>query len=155
MPKKKYSWRSPTFMFFEKSPSWYTTIALIGLAIALFFIFFLKRYLAAAVTVLSVIVLFRLANFKPKNQEIVVDDSGITVGNKLYDWEKLLGFWFVPTNDGLFLYLKTNQRLLPNVAIPIENKNPEEIRQTLLSYLPELPSRGEEMVDRVSRLLKF
>jgi hypothetical protein len=104
---------------------------------------------------LSVIVLFRLANFKPRNQEIIIADSGITVGKKLYNWEKLLGFWFTPTKDGLLLYLKTNQRLLPNIAIPIENINPEEIRQALSVYLPELPSQGEEMVDKVSRLLKF
>lgn len=155
MANRKYSWRSPTFMFYEKSPSWYTTIVVIGLVIALFFIFFLKRYLAAVVTILSVVVLFRLARFKPKNQEITITETGVTVGKKLYNWEKLLGFWFVSTKDGLILYLKTNQRLLPNIAIPIENINPEEIRQALSAYLPELPSQGEEMVDRVSRFLKF
>ncbi|TSC90291.1 MAG: Uncharacterized protein CEN92_490 [Candidatus Berkelbacteria bacterium Licking1014_96] len=155
MAKNKYTFFAPQFMEREKAPGWYTTIAVAGLIIALFFIFFMHRYLAAVVTVLSVIVLFRYASLKAKKQEIAIDDEGIKVGKNFYPYEKLVGFWFIETQDGLLLYLKTKKRFFQNSAIPLENKDPEEIRMVISAHLPELPSQGEDILDRVGRILRF
>ncbi|MCJ7804549.1 hypothetical protein MUP35_02340, partial [Patescibacteria group bacterium] len=155
MPKNKYTFFASQFIEREKAPGWYTTIAVVGLIIALFFIFFMHRYLGAIVTVLGVLVLFRYANVKPKKREIEIYDEGIKVGKNFYAYEKLVGFWFVGTQDGLILYLKTKRRFSPSIAIPIENKNPDEIRVILSPHLPELPSQGEDMLDKVGRILRF
>jgi hypothetical protein len=155
MPKDKYKFFAPEFMEREKAPGWYTTIAVVGVIIALFFIFFMHRYLAAVVTILGVIVLFRYANIRAKKREVEISDEGVKMGGNFYPYEKLVGFWFIATNDGLVLYLKTKKRFLSNLAIPIENKNPDEIRAVLLLHLPELPSQGEDVVDRVGRILRF
>jgi hypothetical protein len=155
MPKNKYTFFASQFMEREKAPGWYTTIGIAGLAIALFFVFFMHRYLAAVVTVLGVIVLFRYANVKPKKRKIEISNEGIKVGGTFYPYEKLVGFWFIGTQDGLVLYLRTKRRFFSNIAIPIENKNPDEIRVILSPHLPELPSQGEDMIDRAGRILRF
>lgn len=155
MPKNKYTFFAPQFMEREKAPGWYTTIGIAGLVITLFFIFFLHRYLAAVVTVLSVIVLFKYSGVKAKKRAVEISPEGIKVGQSFYPFEKLVGFWFVITSDGLTLYLKTKKRFFPNLAIPLENKNPDEIRLVLAPHLPELPSQGEDLLDRIGRILKF
>lgn len=155
MPNNKYKFFAPQFMEREKAPGWYTTIAVAGVIIALFFVFFMHRYLAAVVTVLSVVVIFRYANLKAKKQEVVIDDEGVKVGKNFYPYEKLVGFWFIETQDGLLLYLKTKKRFFQNAAIPLENRNPEEIRVVISAHLPELPSQGEDIIDRMGRILRF
>lgn len=155
MKKKILSFFSPQYFTYEKAPSWYTAIGVAGFLVALFFIFFLKRYLAAIVTILGVIVLYRYANLKPKKRKIDIFEEGIVVGDKEYPYEKLAGFWFVPTNDGVYLYIKTNRRFWSNISVPLETRTPDEIRRVLSPHLPELPSQGEEMTDRLMRFLKF
>jgi len=155
MPKNKYVFFAPQFVEREKAPGWYTTIGLAGLVIAVFFIFFMHRYLAAVVTILGVIVLFRYANVKPKKREVEISDQGIKVGTIFYPYEKIVGFWFIGTQDGIVLYFQTKRRFLANIAIPLENKNPDEIRIVLAPHLPELPSQGEDMLDKVGRILRF
>ncbi len=34
-------------------------------------------------------------------------------------------------------------------------RNPEEIRLSVSAHLPELPSQGEDIIDRVGRILRF
>jgi len=155
MPKTKYTFYSPQFMEREKAPGWYTTIGITGLIITLFFIFFLHRYLAAVVTILGVIVLFKYANVKAKHQAIEITQEGITIAKNFHPYEKLAGFWFIGTEDGPTLYLESKKRFLPNLSIPLENKNPEELKNVLSQHLPELPSRGEDILDRVARILRF
>lgn len=157
MPRqpRKYAWFAPQFMSFKKAPSWYTTIAIAGILVALFFIFFLHRYLAAVVTILGVIVLFRYSRTEPQKNKITINNKGIKVGSRFYLYEELVGFYFAPTNDGIYLYLKSNKRLSFNTPVLIENKDPNEIRATLAPHLPELPSQGEELIDKVSRVLRF
>jgi len=155
MPKNKFRFFVPQFTEREKAPGWYTTIGIAGLVIALFFIFFMHRYLAAVVTILSVIVLFKYAGLKPKKQEIQISDEGIKIGTIFYPYEKLVGFWFVSNDDGLLLYLKTKRRFFANIALTIENRDPDEIRIILSPHLPELTSQGEDILDRVGRIIKF
>jgi hypothetical protein len=155
MPKNKYTFYSPQFVEREKAPGWYTTIAVAGIIIAFFFIFFMHRYLAAVVTILGVFVIFRYANVKPKKREIEISDEGIKVGKIFYFYEKIVGFWFIGTQDGLILYFQTKRRFFPNIAIPLENKSPDEIRTILSAHLPELPSRGEDALDKAGRILRF
>jgi len=115
----------------------------------------MHRYLAAVVTVLGVFVIFKYANVKAKKQEIEISDDGVKIGTNFHRWEKIIGYWFTVTNDGILLYLKTKKRIFPNIAIPIETRNPDEIRLIISPHLPELPSQGEDMLDRVGRILRF
>jgi hypothetical protein len=150
----RIAWEAPAFAYYEKSWLWMGSVVLVGL-IFLGVFFYLKDYSAMAVVVAGTAVFLQQARKKPEQVQYAVDNEGIKVGDKLFNWTELKSFWLIDETGGGHLYLETTNRLLPVRTIHLANVEPSEVRARLVQHLPERTTKSEELADRILRIIKF
>ncbi len=134
---RNISWQAPSFYYNPQKRYLATTIiALLLGAVAI--LLFNKDALTAIFLILSSLMLVLYATKKPELKDILIDDSGVHVGENSFLYEQLKSFWIdYHPGQNKELSLESKKWYLPYVKVSLENKNPIEIRSWLVSFLPE------------------
>ena len=113
----------------------YATIALVVAAILV--VYFARDFLFTAVLILSAIVLNLNATRPHRRSEIAVHATGVSVDDERHHYADMKSFWidYHPNLKQLSIELKRGYA--PRIKIPLEDANPLEIRQAMVSYVPE------------------
>ena len=148
-----FSWQAPEYEHFEKHPKWYWVMGGILLAIVVYAL--VTNSILMAITFILIGMLgYIYAEREPLIIEMEINPDGIKVDNYFYDYDDVRSFWiFYEVEEGFkILSLHSKKTFLPHVHIPIGDANPIKIRETLLSYLPEI--RQElTILDRLEKLI--
>ena len=148
-----FSWQAPEYEHFEKHPKWYWVMGGILLAIVVYAL--VTNSILMAITFILIGMLgYIYAEREPRIIEMEINPDGIKVDNYFYDYDDVRSFWiFYEVEEGFkILSLHSKKTFLPHVHIPIGDANPIKIRETLLSYLPEI--RQElTILDRLEKLI--
>jgi hypothetical protein len=144
------SWEAPSFYF---NPQKRYLSLLVG-ALALGgagMLFFNRDTLTAIFLLLSSLVLMLYSGKRPEISRIRIDQTGITVGNNMYQYKDLKSFWihYDPGNMKE-LSLESRKWYIPYVKVSIENKNPLVIRSLLVNFLAE-KEHEHSLIDIISR----
>ncbi|MFO0702747.1 MAG: hypothetical protein U0514_02645 [Candidatus Andersenbacteria bacterium] len=116
----------------------------------------LHQYLGAVALTLLVVLLFVSATQRPKPITVSLYASGLTIGKQRYPWHEFVNFWILSEPPELNrLFLKRRTRVLSELAIELGDEQPLKIRDLLLPWLPEDPTREESRVDFMTRSLKL
>ncbi|MDP3795111.1 MAG: hypothetical protein Q8R13_04265, partial [bacterium] len=84
-----------------------------------------------------------------------IDGLGVTIDARSHPYETLSSFWiFYDPPHVRELSLRSKQRFLPYIRIPLADQNPVEIRRLLIQYLPERRHR-QSLVDDLARQVRF
>lgn len=150
----RIAWEAPAFAYYDKSWLWIAGVVTVGVILLGVFIY-LRDYSAMAVVVVGTLVFLQQSRKKPEQLQYVIDQAGVTVGTTTYPWSALKSFWLVTDVSGGHLYLETTNRLLPTRTIHLANVEPAEVRARLAQRLPERTTQGEELADRLLRILRF
>jgi hypothetical protein len=96
-------------------------------------------YWAMVVGILSFIFFFHPVFYDPKLMEIKINNEGITVDGKLYEWHEFDGFEIFSSHLRDYVYLVPHSRFKMGFDIPIEDffVDKEEVRKKLNIYLDE------------------
>ena len=94
------------------------------------------------------------SNDQPQLLTHTITPRGLLINNWLLSWNDVKSFWIVTVPEGNKLHLQTVKRGLPIVTIYLGKEDPELIRSALTKYLPEHPTRGEQLTDVLARLLR-
>lgn len=148
----RLAWQAPTFYFNPQKR--YLSLVVLGLmagAVAMF----VMRYdtLTAVTTALASLVLLLYSNQKPTSHQIVVDHTGIRIGDAVYRYPELRSFWihYIPGGPKE-LSLESTRWYKPYVKIQLADQNPIELRSLLISFLPE-KEHEESLADVIGRKL--
>jgi len=124
-----------------------------GATAAILFVL-LSQYTLAVIVFLASLVMVLGSSDQPQILTHTVTPKGLLINNWLLSWNDVKSFWIVGAPEGNKLYLETVKRGLPIVTVYLGKANPEVLRAELLKYLPEHPTRGEQLTDVLARLLR-
>ena len=114
---------------------------------------FQRNILAALLGVIAAVVFVLQGRRDVKGISVVVDETGLVIGNRTHGFHALKSFWITAVPGGpRELSLEFKARLLPYMKIPIGRQDPVPLRIFLSAYLPERehePSLIDELMRSV------
>ncbi len=116
---------------------------------------FFKNFLFGVFLLLAGGLTISYAYRMPRQIRFAVTSRGITIGNRVYEFEGLQSFWIF-YDPPLFkeLNLESKKTLMPRVRVPLGDLDPLRLREILLPFLRET-KHEESMIDVISKRLGF
>ena len=148
----KISWGAPSFYYNpQKKYLALVVFALVAGAAAL--LFYDRDMLLAIFLMLASLVLILYANKKPEISEIKVDQTGVSISDKVYYYRELKSFWIDYNPDGpKELSLESRKWYLPHIKVSIEKEDPVELRSLMINFVPE-KIHEQSLIDFVAKKL--
>jgi len=152
--KPAFFWQAIEFESQEKNKSWFLYLFLIAIVLCAAFIW-LKLWLAAAVTIAAAFALYSQASTSGKKKSYAIYNQGVTIDNKVYTFDQFKSFWIFPSEERIILRFEQLKRFALPIEMRIEGENADQIRLFLAKHLPEQEEKGEDIMDKVNRWIKF
>ena len=146
-------WETEEFDKHERSTVWYLGFGTI-LLLALAYTVYIGQWLLSALIVMVGVSIYLSGRIKPNKIKCLINERGVSIGDKQFGYDQLKTFWFSKTEEGIKLNLITIFRLMPVVSIKITNELEPKIREALMSVIPESKNKKEDWIDRAGRILK-
>jgi len=151
---KEFEWKALEFPKKEKNKSWFIIPALITIIIGLFALL-TENILFLIAIILAFIIFYNYANKDPKIVRFKINEKGLEIDKRLYDYDSLRSFWiFYDPPEQKEISFRSRKTLLPYIRIPLDNQSPNEIRKYLLKFLPEKRHK-ESLIDIWMRRIGF
>lgn len=150
------SWDFPTYVNPDRNKKWYFFATIIFLALLLFSIL-TANFLFALIVIIATVLMFIYHHKDEEKIEFKISIKGIDINDQHYDFSELKNFWLIYEPPAVKnLYIKTKSFTKPNLVIPLQNQDPNEVRKFLKEYLEEdLAKEGEETLQVLERILKL
>jgi len=133
------AWDAPEYHFVEKTPDWYWSLGIITVSIIVILLFF-NEVLFALFILLAAIVSGVYAGREPGLVHVELGYRGIIYGKNLYLYNELDSFWVEESHHSRII-IKSKKTLMPYIVIPIGDTHPDDVRDYLAQYLPEVEHR--------------
>jgi hypothetical protein len=93
----------------------------------------------------------------PRRIDVVITEQGVAIGERFYEFKKIRDFSLAYQPPEIkILYLDFTSPLNPLLSIPLEETDPNDVRDALLGYCRENLDRTEEtLTDRLRRVYKL
>ena len=150
-------WTFPEYARHKRSFKWYLLVSLILVSVALYS-FITGNFLFVIFLILFAVIIFSSDHRSPSKVSFDIFEDGIKIGeNKFYGWSDIKNFHLVYQPPQVKrLYIDFKNALLPDISIPLGDKNPLEVRKILKEYLEEdLERESESLIDRLNRWFKI
>lgn len=153
--KSVLSWHFPEYIQYERSKGWYIIAGSI-LIIAVLYTILTGNFLFALFLILFGLIFILQARRSPASVKFDIFESGISIGEKFYDWNDIKNFRIVyKPPETKRLYIDIKNVLLSDFSVPLEDQSPDKVRVFLKKYLKEDLDKSEEnIIDRLGRWLK-
>ncbi len=150
------TWQVDEYQRVERSTRWYL-IAGIGAVALIVYAVATANFLFAVIILMAGIVTLATSFTPPRRIDVVVTDQGVAIGPRFYEYKKIRDFSLAyQPPDVKILYLDFVSPLNPLLSVPLEDMDPNEVRDTLLAYCRENLDRTEEtLTDRLRRVYKL
>ncbi|OGL66891.1 hypothetical protein A2856_00075 [Candidatus Uhrbacteria bacterium RIFCSPHIGHO2_01_FULL_63_20] len=150
------SWEVDEYPRHERSKRWYVIAAIVGVLLIVYSIWTANFMFALIVLMLGIIIL--LSTFKePDRIAVILTTNGLVLGEAFYEYRNLKDFAIVyepPTVKNLYIDFASKWR--PLLTIPLEDTDPNRVREAMLPYLKEdLERTGETLTDVLQRVYKL
>ncbi len=149
-------WQVDEYTAHERSRTWYIVASVVGVALIVYSIATANFLFAVIILMVGVITL--LSTFKsPDRITVMITTSGVIVGDLYYDYQSIRDFSIVfEPPDVSILYLDFHSSLHPLLAVPMQDMDPNFIRDALIPFCTENFHRNEEsLTDLMKRLYKL
>lgn len=151
---KIISWEAQEFDVYKRDAKWYV-IAITVLVLAIGYTIYIQYWILTAVAVMVGVVLYLSGTLKPKQIKYKIDNTGVSIGEKLFTYDAgLKTFWFSDVDGDIKLNLISTIKLMTVITIKVPIDKKEEIRKVLLEFLPESDNKGEDWIDKINRIIK-
>ncbi len=132
------SWRTLEHAARKRQPDWYWAVGIIAISIAATSVLF-QNVLFGILVLLSAFSLMLQAAREPKVIDVSLSTDGLRLADERYEFSALESFWIDETNpEDSRLILKAKKLLTPLIVVPIADVPPDEVRNILRSFLPEV-----------------
>jgi len=149
-------WEIDEYPEHERSRRWYIITGVIGAGLIIYSLATANFLFAVIVLMFAVITL--LSHFvKPERIPVVITTTGVVVGDMYYDYMSIRDFSIVyEPPEVKNLYLDFYAFSHPMITVPLEDVDPNIVRDQLLVFCQENLNRNEEhLTDVVRRLYKL
>lgn len=150
-----FGWYAPEFIRYERTNWWYLIAGLADLALLVYAIWSGSWSMALVFALLPVIY-FLEHRVHPKPVEVIFSAYGIRYGKQRFSYSNIEAFWIFhepPYMDEL--HIRTGDKWHPEVVIPLMGADPTELRQFLVTQIPEWEGKKPSFIDNLVRFLKL
>ncbi|HBO16528.1 MAG: hypothetical protein UR69_C0002G0110 [Candidatus Moranbacteria bacterium GW2011_GWE2_35_2-] len=145
-------WQGPEYENYPKDKRWYMITSFV-LVVIIAYALITNSPLMAITFILIGIVGFVYLQRDPQICTYAITSRGVIVEKELYDFEDIKSFWIMYKEPHQrILSLHTEGMLIPYVHIPMHQKDPDQIREILLEFIPE-KRQFPSAIDTLERLL--
>ena len=148
------TWTASEFIAHSKTPGWYGTLFAAALVIAALVWFFTKDIFSSVIVVLALGVLAAYASRTPRELEYTVDEDGLTIGQKHYDYAAFKSFSIIPEGHFSSIELMPLKRFSPPITIYYDPADEDAIAGVLASHLP-FEHHQRDAIDQLMRRIRF
>ena len=150
------NWEVDEYPNHVRSRTWYIVASIIGAVLIVYAIATANFLFAVLLLMIGVITL--VSTFKePDRVPVVITTTGIVVGDMYYDYQSIRDFSIAydPPEVSL-LYLDFHSSFHPVLSVPLEGRDPNDVRESLLPFVFEnLERTDESLTDLFKRLYKL
>ncbi len=153
---KEIFWQAPAFKYYPKDVSWYWMSFIIAILLMAFAIL-QKNFLFAVFIFLAEISVLILARRQPELLKFKIDDKGITVVDRTYQFNDLEKFCLRPDNESKDfeeLILKRKTHFNPYLRIFVDIKVVSQVRDILSQKLTE-EAYEDSLIESIFKWLRF
>lgn len=148
-----YSWQFEDKK--DRSPFWYIIAISIVVGLAIWW-FLTQQYGMSFVILLVAGVAFFVENNSDDHIQVRINELGIKVGEKFYDFSRITSYTFVYSGEhALFLRLSLKQRWIKVIDLKLNNSIVKDLKGILPQFIEENPKQDLSFIDRIICLLKL
>jgi hypothetical protein len=148
------SWRAPSRPHRKKDRSFYTTVAILIILIAMIALLAGERMLVAVLFALMFLV-YVLNFIEPQEIEFKLSTQGVTIDEHFYHWQELDSFWFEKKDGYIVLHILTQLRFPSMLMLVLgPNTTEEEVKRTTARFLPFHEIAPKSMIDKWAQSLQ-
>lgn len=131
------TWEAPEHRHTDKGNDWFWALGIVALSAAVVALLF-KNFLFALLIVIGAGTMSLLAAKPPRVLSFTLTQRGILIDGSLYPYQMLVAFWIQDREGNHPLLIVDSSRFLtPHLLIPLEEIDPDVVREYLLKHLPE------------------
>ncbi len=152
-----HAWIVPEYVQHDRSRLWYIIASVVGF-ILIIYSFFSANFLFAVIIIVGALIIIIHDGQKPAKVKVTLTNEGVVIGRNFYEYGELKNFATVEKkNENIKnLYFEFKSALHQRLSIPLDGIEPNDIKTTLLKYLPLDKERTDIPVsEQLSRLLKL
>ncbi len=151
---KPINWEAREFDTYTRDAKWYV-VAIAVLLLAIIYTIYIQYWILTGVVIMVGVALYLSGTLKPKQIKYIVNNTGITIGDKLFTYDNdLKTFWFSDVDGEIKLNLISTIKLMTVISIKVPSDKKDSIRNVLLKFLPESDNKGEDWLDKINRFIK-
>ncbi len=149
-----YSYQSPEFDRYEKTPTWYILAGIIAI-ILLAYAVIEQSPMMFIVILLTFILTLIISNKEPQIITIDITTTGITLDQKkTFQYQDIESFGVFKRGEVQFISLYMTVGILTHTRIPVGKEDPEELAEILSQYIPREDGK-ESFFDTLDHFLKI
>ena len=139
-----------------RSRLWYVLAGLVSVGLVIYSVA-TSNFLFAIIILMGSVLMLLSIFMKPARIPVVITSTGIIIGDLYYDYQAVKDFSIVyDPPEVKILYLDFYALTHPLIAVPLEDVDPNIIRENLLTFCQENLRRNEEgLTDLVRRVYKL
>lgn len=151
-----FSWETPEYIHHEKDKRWFMIAGAVVLLFVLIGIFTGSASMAIAFILLGG-VYYITQQQKPRNVNVIISEMGVHFGPRFYPYNTIQSFWILYNPPHLTtLNLRLNKGLVKIISIELtQGISPGDLRDYLLTQVPEQAGKEEGFVDALARKFKL
>lgn len=151
--KVLFDWTAPSFQKGERSIRWYLAIGFIVVAVIGYSAWQKDWFVIGITIIVAAILMWYLRAATPHDTRYKLTPMGIYIDDRFSPFSEMHSFWMVYNDKVKNLYMVYRRKYLPALIINIDKVDPLILKGYLLKKLPEQEDRGENLLDRLVRLL--
>lgn len=146
-------WEAAEFDVSTRSTRWYIIFSIVLVVLVGYAIYSSQWILLATILVVGGLLFFS-NRIKPRQMTYKIDNSGLSINDKLYPFEQLKNFWFYSKEGRAYLNFVSTSKFMPTITIRINPNQQENIKNILINILPMSGNTGEDWIDKINHWLK-
>ena len=150
------TWEVDEFPNHDRSRTWYIIGAIISVALIVYAIATANFLFAVIILMCGIVTL--ISTFQPPEKiNVAITSIGILIGEAFYSFKDIKNFSVAYEPPAIkLLYIDFQKPWQPLVSVPLEDTDPNEVRESLLPFCLENLERTEEtLTDAVRRVYKL
>ena len=133
--KELFNWSAPARPFKRMNREFWVTVIAMAAIVGLI-LFFAEGFMPVILIVSIIFLVYVLTTVEPQNINYLIANRGIKVGEKTFEWENLIRFWFGKRFDSPLLIVQ-KYGIPDRLELVISQDEKENLKTTLLKYIPE------------------
>lgn len=148
-------WIAPEYVRHYRGQTWkIVTGAIVIISAILAFLYASWTFSLAIIA--SAVVYYIVHLEHPKDVPVKISKIGIKVGNRRYPFTRIKGFWTIYNPPYVrTLNIRVAGEIVTDITIQLDAQDPAEIREHLISKIPEFEGKTETLSDLFLRLFRI